>query len=208
MNSKRICIIDDEQIVLDSVKRIVESEGYAAEQFRNSRDGLNAALEGEYCCVISDIRMPEIGGMKILRDVKRAKPELPVILITGYATVETAVQAMKLGAAEYIEKPFTPDQLVEKLNKAVEHQWEGTAEPAGLVNKEELMKVLDRASTDLTFVGELFYNGTEALKEYTLTKNEQLAILTGDVAWIESYTGKLDSTKRKWLEKRLSCEAW
>jgi DNA-binding NtrC family response regulator len=208
MNSKRICIIDDEQIVLDSVKRIVEAEGYTAEQYQNSREGLDAALNGQYCCVISDIRMPEIGGMKILRDIKRSKPELPVILITGYATVETAVQAMKLGAAEYIEKPFTPDQLVEKLSTAVQHEWDGADEPAGLVNKDEVMKVLERASTDLQFVGELFYHGTEALREYTLTKNEQLAILTGDVAWIESYAGKLDSAKRKWLEQRLSCEAW
>ncbi len=208
MKTKRICVIDDEKIVLDSVQRIVEPEGYTAEQFQNSKAGLKAALNNDYCCVISDIRMPEIGGMKILRDIKRNKPDLPVLLITGYATIETAVQAMKLGAAEYIEKPFTPDQLIEKINTSVKSIGTGDEEPAGLIHKDEIMKVLERASNDMEFVGQLFYNGAEALEEYTLTLNEKLAILTGDVAWLESYLGKLDNSKRKWLEQRLSCEAW
>lgn len=208
MKTNRICVIDDEQIVLDSVKRIVESEGFTAEQYSNSKTGLEAALANDYRCVITDIRMPEIGGMKILRDIKRSKPEVPVILITGYATIETAVQAMKLGAAEYIEKPFTPDQLIDKIKSAIEQSGEGPAEPIELIHKDEVLKVLERASADLEFVGQLFYNGTDALKEYDLTLNEQLAILTGDIAWIESYIGKLDGKKRKWLEQRLSCEAW
>lgn len=208
MESKRICVIDDEQVVLDSVRRIVETEGYTADQFQNSGDGLKAAVENDYCCVITDIRMPEIGGMRILRDIKRTKPGLPVILITGYATIETAVQAMKLGAAEYIEKPFTPDQLLEKIDVAVRHESGKELEPAELVNKEEVMKVLDRAAHDMQFVGQLFYNGSDALKQYNLNFHEKLAILTGDIAWIESFTGKLDGDRRTWLEQRLSCEAW
>jgi DNA-binding NtrC family response regulator len=109
MNTTRALVIDDEQIVLDSVSRILTEDTYEVDTSLSGREGLAKALEGDYDVVLTDIRMPDIGGMRVLRDVKRAKPALPVVIITGYATVRSAVQAMKLGAADYLEKPFTPE---------------------------------------------------------------------------------------------------
>jgi len=108
MNTTRTLVIDDEQIVLDSVTRILTEENYQVDTSLSGREGLAKALKGAYDLVLTDIRMPDIGGMRVLRDVKRAKPKLPVVIITGYATVRSAVQAMKLGAADYLEKPFLP----------------------------------------------------------------------------------------------------
>jgi DNA-binding NtrC family response regulator len=208
MDEKRVCVIDDEQIVLDSVKRILKSEHYSVDLFQESRKGLDAALGGNYDLVLTDIRMPEIGGMKILRDIKRQKPDLPVVIITGYSTVDGAVQAMKLGASEYIEKPFTPDLLLEKISAVFSKREPSADEETKLIHKETLLKVLERASTDYSFAGKLYYEGADALAEYDLTEHEKLAVLTGDVAWIESFTGPLSSSKRRWLDQRLSCEIW
>jgi len=119
MEQRRILAIDDEQIVLDSLVRTLVPEHYGVDATRSSREGLEWALSRPYDIVLTDIRMPDIGGMRILRDIKRAKPALPVIMITGYATVHSAVSAMKLGAADYVEKPFTPDALVEAVRLAL-----------------------------------------------------------------------------------------
>ena len=165
-------------------------------------------MEEKFDLVLTDIRMPEIGGMRVLREIKRAKPATPVIIITGYATVESAVQAMKLGAAEYIEKPFTPDLLLSKVNKALSVDRESVPEKQELIHKDQVLAVLERAAHDAAFVGELFYKGADALEEYELTKHEKLALLTGDIQWIESFVGKLTKDQRRWLEQRLSAEIW
>jgi hypothetical protein len=68
--------------------------------------------------------------------------------------------------------------------------------------------VLERAAHDSAFVGELFYKGANALEEYDLTGHEKLALLTGDIQWIESFVGKLSKDQRRWLEQRLSAEIW
>ena len=162
----------------------------------------------DYGIVLTDIRMPEIGGMRILREIKRSKPALPVVIITGYATVQSAVQAMKLGAANYIEKPFTPDTLAGAVQDALEKAAAKEPEPQGLIHKERMIEVLERAATDAEFVTELFYKGADALEEYELTGPEKLALLTGDIQWIESYVGSLSPKQRRWLDQRLSAEIW
>lgn len=208
MDKKKILVIDDEQIVLDSVKKILGQENFTVETTTKSREGLDKAMEQEFDLVLTDIRMPEIGGMKVLREVKRARPATPVIIITGYATVESAVQAMKLGAAEYIEKPFTPDLLLSTVNKALSVDREPVPEKQELIHKDQVLAVLERAAHDAAFVGELFYKGADALEEYDLTEHEKLALLTGDIQWIESFVGKLTKDQRRWLEQRLSAEIW
>ena len=208
MAATKVLVIDDEQIVLDSVRRILEGEGMVVDTAQSSREGLAAALGKDYDAVLSDIRMPEISGMKVLRDIKRARPALPVILITGYATVSSAVQAMRLGAANYIEKPFMPDALVAAVRKALQSSRAGEPEDQGIVHHDEVVRVLERAATDSRFVADLFYSGADALEGFNLTGPEKLAILTGDIPWIERHVGALTPTQKRWLEQRLSAEIW
>jgi len=207
MTPKRVLVIDDEQVVLDSVRRILEAEGMVVDSSLIGREGLEWALGRPYDLVLSDIRMPGIGGMRVLRDIKRAKPSLPVVIITGYATVGSAVQAMKLGASDYVEKPFTPDGLFAAVRAACEAE-AGEPESQSLVHRDEVLRVLERAATDGHFVADLFYSGADALEGYTLTGAEKLAILTGDILWIEEHVGKLTPAQRRWLEQRLSAEIW
>ena len=207
MRKRRILVIDDEQIVLDSVSRVL-GQDYDTDTARSSPQGLQWALTRDYDLVLTDIRMPEMGGMRILREIKRSKPALPVVIITGYATVESAVRAMRLGAENYIEKPFTPDSLTAAVEGALRSASQHAPEPQELVHAEEVLKVLERAAEDTDFVVNLFYQGAGALEEYDLTGAEKLAVLTGDVKWIESYVGRLTPKQKRWLEQRLSAEIW
>ncbi|MBW1690665.1 MAG: response regulator [Deltaproteobacteria bacterium] len=208
MNTKHALVIDDEQIVLDSVSRILTEDAYEVDTSLSGREGLAKALEGKYEIVLTDIRMPDIGGMRVLRDVKRAKPSLPVVIITGYATVRSAVQAMKLGAADYLEKPFTPDQLLKAVRSAMEAATTQEPEEQAIVHKDVLIKVLERAATDKEFFADLIEQAVDALDSYELTGPEKLALLTGDITWIEEQIGPLTKEQRRWLDLRRSAEIW
>lgn len=197
MEKKKALVIDDEQIVLESVSALLTDEGFEVDVSLDGRQGLDWAIERNYDVVLTDIRMPDIGGMKVLRDVKRVNPSLPVIMITGYASIESAVQAMKLGAAEYIEKPFEPEQLLDAVSRALGISKE--AEEQGLIHREEVAKVLDRAESDDDFFMNLLEHSVDALDEYDLTKAEKLAIVTGDVLWIEEQLGRLTRAQRRML---------
>jgi len=208
MDKMKVLVIDDEQIVLDSVKKILSQENFQVDTAISSRQGLDLALQKDYDIVLTDIRMPEIGGMRVLRDIKRAKPSCPVMIITGYATVQSAVQAMKLGATDYIEKPFTPEELVKAVKSALDVAQKQPPEEQIIVHREEVVKVLERAAVDSEFAESLYYNGADTLEEYGLTSAEKLAILTGDINWIEEHVGKLTENQKRWLIQKLSAEIW
>ena len=208
MEKTKVLVIDDEKVVLDSVNKILTDEGYDVETNLSGRDGLTEALHADYDIVLTDIRMPDIGGMKVLRDIKRSKPSLPVIMITGYASVQSSVQAMKLGAADYVEKPFTPDQLIKAVDTALETSASQEPESQDLIHKQEMIKVLERASSDSDFFTSLLEHAADALDEYDLTGAEKLALLTGDAVWIEEQLGSLTQSQRRWLDIRRSAEIW
>jgi len=208
MEKNKALVIDDEQVVLDSVTKILTEENYEVDVSLSGREGLNQAIQKEYDIVLTDIRMPDIGGMRVLRDIKRAKPSLPVVMITGYASVQSSVQAMKLGAADYIEKPFTPDQLLKAVDSALDIAATKPPEEQALIHKEEMITILERAASDSEFIAQLLYEGADALEEYDLTGPEKLALLTGDIEWIEKHMGPLKPNQKLWLEQRLSAEIW
>ena len=208
MEKKKALVIDDEQVVLDSVTKILTDENYEVDVSLSGREGLAQALQRDYHIVLTDIRMPDIGGMRVLRDIKRAKPSLPVVIITGYATIRSSVQAMKLGAADYIEKPFTPDQLLKAVGSALDIAATQVPEVQDLIHKGEMIKVLEKASSDMEFFTSLLEHAADALDEYDLTGPEKLALLTGDITWIEEQIGTLTRSQRRWLEVRQSAEIW
>lgn len=208
---RKIMVIDDDQIILDSVKKILSSGDFEVHTSLSSKGGLERVLKEEFSLVLSDIRMPEIGGMKVLREIKKEKPDLPVIIITGYSSVDTAVQSMKLGAADYVEKPFSPDDLLARIEKASAESAGISALPKekqGLVHKDEVLSILERLGTDPIFEEEMFSKKVDALEPFDLTSQEKLALLTGDQQWIESYAGPLSDVQRRWFEQKLSAEIW
>ena len=112
----RIIVVDDEPLALKNLRRILENEGHTVSTYKNPLRALKH-LEEEPCdLIISDIKMPYMDGLDLLKKAKRLAPNVGIILITGYATLDGAVEATKLGAYHYLAKPFTPEQ-VRKLVK-------------------------------------------------------------------------------------------
>jgi DNA-binding NtrC family response regulator len=208
MEKLKALVIDDEQIVLNSVRLILEDDGFKVDTCSSGLEGRQQALQNDYRIVLTDLRMPDVGGMRVLRDIKRAKPELPVLMITGYGSVKTAVQAIKLGAAEYIQKPFTPEELSASVRSALHSAAQRPPEEQSIIHKDEVLRVLQKAGSDPSLVSDMLSYGADALDEFNLTGPEKLAILTGDIHWIEQHVGPLSGVQRKWLEQRLSAEIW
>jgi len=120
-DKKNILVIDDEPIVLDCCRSILHQEGFEVRGAMNGREGLKKIEEDEYHAVLVDWKLPEIDGMEVLRIIKKNHPDIIVVMITGYPSVESAVKAMKLGVSDYVSKPFTPEELKEALINALEH---------------------------------------------------------------------------------------
>ncbi len=118
----RILVVDDEMIICESCQRILEEEGYEVESALSGAEAFRKMKENPFDIVITDLKMPGIDGMEVLRTFRKEYPDSIIIMITGFSTVETAVEAMKLGAFDYIPKPFTPDEVSVIVKKAIERR--------------------------------------------------------------------------------------
>ncbi|MDZ4797896.1 MAG: sigma-54 dependent transcriptional regulator [Bryobacteraceae bacterium] len=118
----RILLVDDEEVVRDSLRQWFESEGYDVCAASGGREALAMVADREFDIALLDIKMPGMDGMEVHRRLTEADPDLTVIIMTGYATVETAVQALKRGAYDYVSKPVDPDELSHLVTRAIEHR--------------------------------------------------------------------------------------
>ena len=119
---KRILIADDEEIVIRSCLRILSEENFQIDIARNGQEAVEKVSEGDYDMLILDIMMPKLTGMEVLQRVKETHPDIDVIMITGLNQIETAVEAMKLGAFDYLPKPFDPEELELVVARAFERR--------------------------------------------------------------------------------------
>ncbi len=117
-----ILIVDDERIVLDSCKRVLEADGYSVTLVSSADKALEAMSAEAFSLILMDIKMPGRDGMSLMREVKEKWPDIPVIIMSGYATNETVTQVSKTDAASFIAKPFTPDELAEAIRKVLEKE--------------------------------------------------------------------------------------
>ncbi len=122
MSSDRILVIDDEVDLAASCQRLLQSKGYEVRVAASAEEGLQKIAEEEYQLVLTDLKMPGMGGMELLRVLRADYPEVLVIMMTAYSTVEDAVEAMSLGAANFVPKPFTPDHLLIVIERALEER--------------------------------------------------------------------------------------
>jgi DNA-binding NtrC family response regulator len=115
---KKILVIDDEPIVRISCKRSLSNEGYEVKLAAGGREGIELLEKEPFDLVLLDLKMPDMDGIEVLQKIKDTWPQTKVIIITGYSTVETAVKTLRLGALNYLEKPFTPDILLKTVEEA------------------------------------------------------------------------------------------
>jgi two-component system, NtrC family, response regulator HydG len=116
----RVLIIDDQRNMRATLAMLLRGNGYEVEAAANGREGKELGAAGAYDLVLTDLRMGELDGIDVLRAIKQAQPLTEVIVMTAYGTIESAVEAMKLGAFDYIQKPFSEQELLVRTSKAIE----------------------------------------------------------------------------------------
>lgn len=117
-----IYVVDDDEAVRLSLEFLLKTANVAVRSFDSAKAFLNVLPEVRFGCVVTDVRMPEITGIDLLKRVKETKPELPVIVITGHGDIALAVEAMKIGAVDFLEKPFDDDHLLTAVRSALDKE--------------------------------------------------------------------------------------
>ncbi len=113
----RILAVDDEAVVLDSFRKILVLDGFSVDTVQNGPEALTLLRERDYDFVFTDLKMPIMDGTEVVKAVKHLRPDVDVAVITGFGTIETAVDTMAHGASDYVQKPFTEDELVAFANR-------------------------------------------------------------------------------------------
>jgi len=151
---KNILVIEDDNKMRDGLVEILKDEGYNVDSAQNGSLGLDKTKKKDFDIVLTDLIMPVMGGMEVLREIKHIKPKTSIIMITAFGTIENAVEALKAGASDYITKPFKIDEVQTKLRKVIaETEFEKSP---GLLNsdiikalsnpiRKETVKLLDKA---------------------------------------------------------------
>jgi DNA-binding NtrC family response regulator len=122
MEQKRLLIVDDETNIRFMLSITLESDEFQVDTAANGAEALAKIRQQDYALMLLDIKMPGMPGMEVLANVRKTHPELPVIMITAHGTIENAVEAMKLGAVDFIRKPFTPQEIRAVVTNVLERQ--------------------------------------------------------------------------------------
>ena len=122
MNTMKILVVDDEDIVLESCQAVFELEGYEAILVPSADKALEAMKNNDFDLLLIDVKMPKKDGMYLMRKIKEKWPDIPIIVMSGYYTTETIQEAIRMGAATFIAKPFEPDELVKIVRQVIEKE--------------------------------------------------------------------------------------
>jgi DNA-binding NtrC family response regulator len=109
--ARKVLVVDDEAVVVNSIRKILTRKGFAIEEAFTCKDALAQVFAHDYDLVLLDMKMSDGSGIDVLQKIKSKRPDLRVVIVTGYASVDTAVEAIQKGASDYMPKPFTPDEL-------------------------------------------------------------------------------------------------
>ena len=113
----RILVVDDEKVILDMLADFLGMEGFIVRTAEDGASALGELSRNHYNLVISDLKMPKMGGIALLDEISRTSPDALTVIMTGFGTVETAIDAMKPGAYDYVLKPFQPLELMARLRR-------------------------------------------------------------------------------------------
>lgn len=120
MEAKRVLIVDDEKNIRFTLPLVLESLGLETDTARDGEEALAKLGEREFALILLDLKMPGIDGIEVLRRVRKMRPDIPVIMITAYGTIESSVEAMKIGAADFISKPFSPEKIRDLVSRVLD----------------------------------------------------------------------------------------
>src|ERR1035437_9133420 len=116
-----ILVVDDKEMMRDSLSLALARAGHKAVTTGDPLEALALVRQHRPACVITDLKMPKMDGIELLQKIRAEHPDVPVVLMTAFATISTAVQAMRLGAFDYVQKPFESDEILVVVDRAIEH---------------------------------------------------------------------------------------
>jgi YesN/AraC family two-component response regulator len=212
-----ILVMDDEPSVSKGLEMILSEEGYEVDIALNGESALDTFNQKSIDLLIADLRLPDMDGMEVIRQVKELRPDTGVVVITGYSSVNSAQEAIKLGASDYLPKPFSDDEIKKAVGSALKVTTEALAAETNygvdtregkLIQKREVASVLNRTADDDEFWIELMEKGSAALEGYHLSSEAKAAIASGDLNWINRNVGELTQKQLMFIYKRLEREAW
>ena len=212
-----ILVMEDDSSVAKGLEMVLTEEGYNVYLADTGGLALEAFKQKRYDLLVADLRLPDMDGMQVIKQIKTEKPDTEVVVITGYGTAATAVEAMKLGARDFLPKPFTEDQIKSAIGEALSGRKEEdklTEIPddrlaeGRLIQKREVIQVLNRTAEDKAFWQDLMENGPLALDGYQLSSEAKAAVASGDLKWINENVGELTQKQLMYIYKRLEQEAW
>ncbi len=210
-----VLLMEDEMNVAKGLEMVMREEGYEVDLADTGQGALDKFRASEFDLLVADLRLPDMDGMEVVQHVREKRPRTNVVIITGYPSVSSAVQAVRMGVSDYLRKPFTEDEFKTAVKSALKEKEKESMEELivetqkeRLIQKEEVTRVLERAYQNGEFWLELMENGSEALKEYRLSRKAKAAILSGDLEWIHKNVGELTEEQLMFIYKRLEREAW
>jgi CheY-like chemotaxis protein/glycine cleavage system H lipoate-binding protein len=186
----RILCVDDESVLLDSFRRILVLDGYCVDTVEKGSEALGLIQTHSYDFVFTDLKMPEMDGLEVTKSVKHLRPDIDVVIITGFATVETAVDCMKFGAMDYVQKPFTEDELLEFVKKLLikrEDRIIKTLKPK--VHITNLKEAIASATPEFQIPGGVFISEGHCWANV----NEEGTVKVGLDDFAKKIIGKIDS---------------
>ena len=114
---RKLLVVDDEEVICQACRRIFVRQGFEVETYLDPREALTQATQQDYTGILLDIKMPVMDGIEFLEKLRRVKPDVPVLIMTGYPSIPNAAAAIRLGAADYITKPFTPEEITQAVQR-------------------------------------------------------------------------------------------
>ncbi|MFF9551059.1 response regulator FixJ [Methylobacterium fujisawaense] len=158
MPASLVHVVDDDPAMRDSVGFLLGTEGFEVRLYETATDFLQRLVEPAAGCVLTDIRMPGLNGLELLRRLRASGHKLPVIMMTGHGDVPLAVEAMKLGACDFIEKPFDDEALLQALRSALERN--GAAKAVDPTLREFVRRVGTLSERERQVLDQLVAGGT------------------------------------------------
>lgn len=202
-----VLVIDDEESIREGCRQTLEAGGYRALVAGDGNNGLKLVERIRPSVVFVDLKMPGLGGMDVLERIHEIDESIVSIVITGYGTVDSAIQAMKVGAYDYLEKPLTPEQITEAVHQAIPVAKARARARTELPERDEdealvIRLILRKAARDKAFERKLLYEGRQELAGWALSQDARNAIIAGNLPWVMKRCGKLSEDERMWFDKK------
>jgi len=127
----KILVVDDDAIIIKSCRRILEAEGFEVTAVPGADEALEKIKYYEFDLLLMDVKMPKHDGIFLMREIKKNWPDIPIMVMSGYPTPETIADVLKLGATQFIPKPFRPDELVKSVRQIIQKMPRKKSSPTG-----------------------------------------------------------------------------